>query len=853
MKYIFLFLSGMILLLSSGCSTQRSAVSSKNVNVNVSWEIIENYYQKESQNLSRFVLRNAGKQPFSGEGWKMHFNFLRPIKSTLDAPVEFKHISGDFFEMSPMASFPELAPGDSLVIEFVSAHTAINISDAPSGLYFVFKDGSVERPGSYSILPFTEPEHTTRGENDHTPLATPSYIFKQNEHLTTIPSNNVVPIVPSPVSYQKGSESVEISASHSLNFSPDLAKEAEYLRKILLTYGLRLEGQANSSQAPSVTLVLDKKLNKPEAYTLRIGADGNVRITGADAAGVFYGIQSLISLISVDEYTDPDGVIQLSELAIQDHPRFPFRGMFLDVSRNFHTKEAVLKLLDLMAHYKLNRFHIHLADDEGWRIEIPGLPELTNVGSRRGHTLNEENMLHPSYGSGPFVNHPGNHGTGYYSTEDFIEILRYAADRHIEVIPEIDVPGHSRAAIKSMLSRYHRLKEQGKDKEAEQYLLTDLDDPSEYTSVQNYDDNAINPCRTSTYTFMDKVIGEIQQVYEQADVPFTTFHIGGDEVPAGVWSESPSCLEQFPGHNAQQIKQEGYAFFVDSVSAIVEKRGLKVGGWEDIGVTTDNGKHVPDLDLAERDIIVNTWNSIWGWGQEDLAYELANAGYEVVLSNATNFYFDQPIHKHPQEPGLYWAAFVNTKNAFEFTPMDLFKSAYVSRMGDTLSSSQWKGRTALSPAGKNNIQGIQAQLWSETVRGQDRMEYMIFPRLLALAERSWAPQPSFATIDNKKVRELERDKAWNLFANSIGQFQLPKLDYYAGGVGYNIPTPGAIIEDGKLRANVTFPGLIIRYTTDGSEPNAFSPVYVNPVDVSGTVKLKSFTISGYSSRTVIAN
>jgi len=180
----------------------------------------------------------------------------------------------------------------------------------------------------------------------------------------------------------------------------------------------------------------------------------------------------------------------------------------LDVARNFQPKKQVLKLLEAMSLYKLNTLHLHLTDDEGWRLELPSLPELTSVGAKRGHTLDSKHYLPPSHGSGPDVENTV--GSGFYSRADYLEILRYATDRHITVIPEIETPGHARAPIKAMDARYDRLMAEGKEEEAAKNLLRDLNDKSEYRSVQYWNDNVIDVSLPSTYNLWKRWLPILQ-------------------------------------------------------------------------------------------------------------------------------------------------------------------------------------------------------------------------------------------------------------------------------------------------------------------------------------------------------
>src|SRR5690606_15584789 len=258
----------------------------------------------------------------------------------------------------------------------------------------------------------------------------------------------------------------------------------------------------------------------------------------ATTKGAFYAVQSLLNMMPKEAWKDKQSTISLRGIHVVDEPRFGYRAVMLDVARNFQSKDQILKVLDLMALYKLNVLHFHLNDDEGWRLEIPGLPELTDVGGQRGHVSDKNTNLWPSYGSGASVDNKT--GSGYYSRTEFIEILRYAHARHIQVIPEVETPGHARAAIKAMDARYAKFKEEGDSVAAKAYLLRDLADESIYRSIQNWNDNVIDVSLPSTYSFLEKVTDEIIQMYTDAGASLATIHFGGDEVPEGVWEKSPS-------------------------------------------------------------------------------------------------------------------------------------------------------------------------------------------------------------------------------------------------------------------------------------------------------------------------
>jgi hexosaminidase len=590
-----------------------------------------------------------------------------------------------------------------------------------------------------------------------------------------------------------------------------------------------------------------------EAYSLTILPNEGIEIVGSDPAGVFYGIESLRKLLPIDAYKHQSEQIEIEAAHIEDAPRFPYRGLHLDVARNFQSSQSVEKLLDLMAFYKLNRLHMHLTDDEGWRIEIKRLPELTDVGARRGHTLDEQDRLIPSQGSGPFPNAAKSPGSGFYSQKDFAEILRYAQARHIAVIPEIDFPGHARAAIKSMEVRYRRALAHG-ESNAEEFLLTEPGDASTYESVQMWRDNVADVGRDSTYRFLGVVFDELSEIYKSAGVPLTSIHLGGDEVPDGAWAKSPACDRIELDANLKTSRRGQLELhFLNRGSQLVAGRAIRPACWEDcLLLETEHDKFAGDTRRAAGKPIpiAYVWNNVWGWGREDAAYRLANAGFDVVLCNATNLYFDLAYEKDPSERGYYWAGFVGMRAPFEFIPFDVFKNASQTSMGQPVRADSFADRQRLTPDGTRHILGIQGELWGENLRDPKDLEYMAFPRVIALAERAWAPSPDWAEIEDPDTRRNKMEADWNAFANRLGRRELRRLDYLFGGVNYRLPPPGAVVRDGVLYANVAIPGLEIRYTLDGSEPTKSSARYSAPVLVDHDARLRSFSSGERGSRTV---
>jgi hexosaminidase len=415
------------------------------------------------------------------------------------------------------------------------------------------------------------------------------------------------------------------------------------------------------------------------------------------------------------------------------------------------------------------------------------------------------------------------------------------------------VPGHARAAIKAMEARYYRLKGQGKLKEAEEFLLTDFDDKSVYESVQLWHDNVICIAKESCYRFIDTVVSELVSLYREAGAPLLVMHTGGDEIPDGAWEGSPIC-QAFMKERGMNSIQELLNYFLGRFRDILKKHDLVVAGWEEIALAKEKvgDKTVikPNPEFVNANFRPYVWNNVWGWGQEDFAYRLANAGYQVVLCNVTNLYFDLAYEKDPSEPGYYWGGFLTTRKPFDFVPLDIYANATVNGWGQPLDAESVAGMARLTPEGRKNIIGIQGQIWGENARSKERVEHYFAPRALSFAERAWAKDPEWTEIADPEKRKARMDADWNVFANRLAQRDLVRLDGLDGGYGYRVPVPGARIENGRLHANISLPGFSVRYTLDGSEPTIESPPYREPVEAKGTVKLAAFTSTGRRGRVI---
>lgn len=846
MNKLFYWSLSLLVLIQWQCKPEQTTQSGLE-SVAVSWQLESNQVADSPRFRASFTLTNRGNTPIESGDWSMYYSQTprEIVEGSVNGPAEIERINGDLYQLRPASGFT-LIPGDSLTITYEGDAWLIKETDAPLGLYFVKENGSgkpitipVDR---YTIWPFERPEQYSRHKNDQTPFPEPELVYNQNAQTRALPEDEVPLIIPQPRSLQRKTGSFSLSEGTVIHYSAGLENEAELLNASLANFLEQSPQTASfSGEKPGegMVLVIDPNLSgdSPEAYELKI--DGKlISIEGKSAAGVFYGIQSLLAVFPVNAWQEKAATIEVPQVTVSDAPRFAYRGMMLDIARNFNDLTAIKKLVDAMSFYKLNKLHLHLTDDEGWRLEIPGLPELTDVGARRGYTPDERDHLAPAYGSGPDEN---SHGTGYLSREDFIDLLKYATRRHVEVIPELNVPGHARAAIKSMEARFHRMSTDNDLAAAEVYRLADPEDRSEYLSVQYYPDNVVCVCCEGIYRFYEKVVDEVRAMFSEAGAPLTTIHTGGDEVPAGVWTASPACQELIDQDPAINSTADLPTYFFSRISQILADRGLKAAGWEEIAMQkVEGGGWVPHPDFATGNVIPYVWQNLWG--NQDLGYRLANAGYPVVLCNVTNLYFDLAYNKDPLEPGFYWGGFVDTRKAFDFRPFDVFTSTDVDPMGHKFDpETDYKDMERLRPDARQNILGIQGQLWSETIKGQNMMEYYIFPKLLGLAERAW----SAALPEGNSA-----NASWEEFANALGQRELIHLDHLAGGYNYRVPTPGVKITDGQAMANVVFPGLDIRYTTDGSDPDLSSPLYTEPVPVDSLICFKTFDHRGRSSRMV---
>jgi hexosaminidase len=500
----------------------------------------------------------------------------------------------------------------------------------------------------------------------------------------------------------------------------------------------------------------------------------------------------------------------------------------------------VLKLIDRLSSYKINVLHLHLTDDEAWRIEIPGLEELTAVASRRGHTVDESTCLYPAYAWGWDASDAASPANGFYSRKDFIDLLKYARQRHIRVIPEVDVPGHSRAAIKAMHVRYKKYIDTDRAK-AEEYLLTDFADTSKCASAQHYTDNVINVAMPSAFRFIEKVIDEIDKMYREAGMQLSVFHIGGDEVPRGAWEGSEICRRFMRERGMTEIR-ELKDHFLEQVIPMLTERNIQPAGWEEVAMKRHN---TANERFKNSRLLSYCWNTIPEWKGDEVPYILANAGYPVILCNVANLYMDMAYCNHQQENGLSWGGYVNEYNSFDMLPYDIYKSVRKTLQGEGVDIRRAsENKTPLNENARPQIKGMQGQVWAETIRSYEQVEYYLFPKMFGLVERAWNMQPGWSFGEEDEAYEVAKQK----YNAQIAVFELPRLA--KKGANFRVAPPGIVVRDGWLYANSTLPSAEIRYTTDGSEPTEKAARWTAPVACDARViRAKAFYL-GKSSVTV---
>ncbi len=816
-----------------------------------------------SCNKAIITLTNDGPE-IKGSDWAIYFHNIRQVLKVDNEQFKITFVTGDLHKLEPTDKFKGFAAGESVEIPIIGEYWQIFESDVIPRWYATSQDAQpkvITSTDTEDLHKFMTPfsgDLWKRTKDDNNILMNTENRYAKNEDVKLLPAAELRgQIMPTPVELKIHKQDADLSKGVALDLGVMDKESADVVRNRFGLLGVKVNDGGYPIKTSVQTQQFKGDMAVPGAYELKIGEKG-AEIIGYDQGGVFYGLQSILSLVP------SDGSMKIATLDAKDAPRFQYRGIFLDVGRNFHTKPAVLRLLDQMASYKLNKFHFHITDDEGWRIEIPGLPELTDVGSKRCHDLTETKCLLPQLGSGPDSN---NNGSGYFTRADYIEIVKYAKARNITVIPEVDMPAHARAAIVSMEARYKKLMAAGDEKGAEEFRLLDPTDTSNTTSVQFYDRHSyLNPCLDSSKRFVDKIIGEMAQMHKEAGQPLTTWHFGGDEAKnirfgAGYqdkngkiepgkgiidmskedkpWAKSQACQVMIKDGKVEDMEHLP-SYFAIEVSKLVNAHGIeKMQAWQDGLKDAKDSKS-----FATKRVGVNFWDTLY-WGGFDSANDWANKGFEVTISNPDYVYLDFPYEVNPQELGYYWGTrFSDERKIFAFAPNNLPQNAETSvdRDGNYF--------TAKSDKPWPGAHGLSAQLWSEVVRTDEMVEYKIYPRIMAVAERAWhragweqdyKAGREYKGGETKHVDTKALHNDWERFANLMGQRELAKMD--KAGVGYRLPVPGAKVVNGVLEANTAFPGVAIEYSVDGGKEWKRYQADAKP-QVTGDVMVRSTSPDG---------
>lgn len=609
-----------------------------------------------------------------------------------------------------------------------------------------------------------------------------SFFLMATECLAQAAQPKPVAIIPEPVSVQTKTGrfvlpktvTIQAPAGEAMGATVSFLKE-----RLSVPTGYKVTVSA-TAPAAGIKLLLNPTADPGignEGYRLSVTSKA-VTIKANKPAGLFYGVQTLLQLFPKDIENDTlqAGVRwEAPAVEITDYPRFGWRGLMFDVSRHFFTKEQVKDFIDNMVRYKYNLLHWHLTDDEGWRIEIEGLPNLTKVGA-----WNVKKEGYFGTFSPPAPDEPRNYG-GFYTQNDIREVVQYARDRFVDVLPEIDVPGHSLAAIVA----YPELScTEGADK----YVVRSgepIMDWSRGAPPIALVDNTLCPANEKVYEFMDKVVTQVAQLF-----PFEYIHLGGDEAPHNFWEKNPQVKALMEREGLKTIPQV-QEFFTRRMEKIVASKGKKLIGWDEI--------------LEGGDLPKST--AVMSWRGMKYGIEAAKKGHEVVMSPTTYAYLDYMQGDPVIEPRIY--ASLRLSKAYAFDPL---------------------------PEGvdKKYIKGGQGNLWTEQVYNMRHAEYMVWPRGWALAESLWSPR------EKKNWKDF-----FGRVEKHFSRFDEADINYAPSVYDPIFKATRGSDSTLRIELATEVDDLSIHYSFDNTFPDHYSPKYtgvLTPPD--DAVQLKVVTYRG---------
>ena len=781
-----------------------------------------------------FTITNSTSINFKENEWAIHWNQIdgEPLAESLPKGIHFERVNGSYYILK-FADPWSLQAGESISFRVATNGIMSRLPLGPRGGFIVTSSGSINLNTNINWQDAKGLEGLI--------LPTAKKRYQKLKNVNSISKDSLAWIVPSPTYSTKPTTERLRLANWNLYFAEENTMDKfdallkvrfqEIISTLFPKVGLQW---VESVEEANFILKLSSDIT-PEGYNLEIKQD-HVVVTTNSYGGLFYALQSLLQIDQIAVLENRGWPI----IKIDDEPRFTYRGFMLDISRNFYGLPKLKQIIDLMAMFKLNHFDIKLSDDEGWRLEIPGLPELTEIGSKRGYTTDESDRLIPMYGSGATGGETGN---GFLSKNEFISLLQYGKSKNITIIPQLSFPSHARASIISMDARRNKLLAKGDVIGAEKYALSDPNDKSKYISPQLYNDNAINICMESSFAFFDKVVAEVAAMYIEADVSFKQFGIGADELPYGVWEGSPICLNSVHRNSGSLDLEILYNNALLRLKETIESHGAIMSGWEDFLLVHSKNSHGETKLKQERfnyEVIPYAWNNTWGGGREDMIYKLANAGFKTVMSNSSAFYFDMANDNDMDAFGLSWSGYVDYFDTWAIDPQDIFANSVLNQKHN-IQSDYISKTTKLKPNKRDNLIGIQSQLWTETVTNDRILEQMLVPNLIVFAERAWAKQPNWI-LNTTPTQKQKMLKEWNYFLNLLGKRTLPVLHHRFPEILFDLSKPGGVIENDTLYVRSQFPGLQVRYSLDGSVPNQTSKLYQYPIliDSDDVVILRSF-------------
>lgn len=586
---------------------------------------------------------------------------------------------------------------------------------------------------------------------------------------TSFNGQDQISIIPKPISTENLTGSYQFKDTIRVSFKGVDSYIFDYLKNGFESTNLFKVKKVN--KGADIELSVNKTLSvKDEGYILEVN-NNKITIIGKDKSGVFNGIQTLYQLLPPSIYSG--NIIakdnwSIKNIKIEDYPNYPYRGLMLDVSRTFFDLETVKKLLVWMAYHKLNKFHWHLTDDNGWRVEIKKYPLLTKIGAWRG--VNE--ALSPSYGSGE-----GRYG-GFYTQKQIKEIVDFANKLNIEIIPEIELPGHSRAITAS----YPNI------------LCSHSNNSGE--SVQGEVNNVWCVSKESNYKMLDNIIKELSKLF-----PSNFIHIGGDEVNMSSWKNCPDCIALMDRMEMKDT-EELQNYFVGRLEKIVEKHGKKMAGWDEI---LDGG----ELHKSTR---------VYAWRSLQKGIESVKKGQPTILMPSPHAYLD--MKQSDLERGHNWAGIVTLEKTYSLNPL----------LDSTFSDAQ-----------KSLIVGVQGGLWTELLAKPPRfMEYQYFPRAAALAEVGWS-YCSPKDFEDFKTRLYENHFPRLIQMGIAFRVEPPKVTYTDSSLVAVSEIPGAIIRYTNDESNPEITSPIYSEAIKTSDPvkYRFSTFLGNSVS---SISVKAYNI-----------